>query len=166
MPLSSSHYRFGDLIVRFNVVFPPSGALAASAPAALKALLPRTMDAASLAEARRKRRAATKARATGRDEDEGGDDGDDDAGAEDDDGDEEMPPEGAPAPKRRAAPEEEGEDGAPQDEHVVLAPCASINAKVAEAREQAAEDKRHGTNAYDEEEEGSGGRQGVQCAQQ
>jgi DnaJ-class molecular chaperone len=134
MPLASNHYRFGDLLVRFNVIFPPSGSLAAAAPA-LKKLLPRDMDAGARKDAAVKRRAAFKARASGREEaeeDEG------DAPLYDDDG------AGAGAAGKAAA---RGE----HDEDVALAPC-NINVKIQEAQAQQSDDKRSGQSAYDEDE--------------
>jgi len=58
MPLASSHYRFGDLIIRFNVVFPPSGTFLRSPAesAALEKLLPSTMDPKTVKELKEKRR--------------------------------------------------------------------------------------------------------------
>ena len=137
MPLGSAHFRHGDLIIRFNVIFPPSGGVGgAAAAAALKKLLPREMDAAALAAARRKRRAALKSRTTGQEEEEdaGGDDGAD-GGADEE-------PEPAPRAKDGAA-----EDGV-EDEDATLGDC-DINVKLQEAREQAAEDRRCGGGATD-----------------
>jgi hypothetical protein len=62
MPLASNHYRFGDLLIRFTVIFPPSTAFLRSPAdiAAIEKLLPATMDAGALAESREKRRAGKK----------------------------------------------------------------------------------------------------------
>ncbi len=150
MPLSSNHFRFGDLIVRFNVIFPPTGSLSASGDA-LKKLLPRTMDSAAKQEVVAKRKAAFKARTSGRDEDEGGADDDDDGRPFPDWDD---APAGAAASKgaKGAGSSAKSSGGASSsgaggdeemahDEDVTLVPC-SIKSKIAEAQEMANEDKR------------------------
>ncbi len=124
MPLGTNHYRFGDLLVRFNVIFPPAASIASSA-AQLKKLLPRELDPSAKREAAVKRRAAFKARASGKDEDdeEAGDDGplDDEDFGEDS--------------KGAAAAKGEG------DEECVLVPC-NIQSKISEAQAQQQDDKR------------------------
>ena len=91
MPLASNHYRHGDLLIRFTVIFPPPTAILRSPAdiAAIEKLLPATMDAGVLAESRRKRRAeARKAEEEEEDEDgvAGGGSGAGGAGGGGDDG--------------------------------------------------------------------------------
>lgn len=125
MPLGTNHFRFGDLLVRFNVVFPPSASIASCATQ-LKKLLSRDMDAASKREAAVKRRAAFKARASGKDEDDADEDDDDGMLLEGDDAD--------AGGKGAAARGEHDEDG-------TLAPC-NIQSKIQEAQTQQQDDKR------------------------
>ena len=72
MPLLNAGFRFGDLIVQFNVVLPPPGSIARSPAevAGLEKLLPGVMDAAHVADLRAKRRAQAKQRGRGEDEEE------------------------------------------------------------------------------------------------
>ena len=129
MPLGSNHFRFGDLLVRFNVIFPPAAALAGHA-AQLKKILPREMDAASKREAAIKRRAAFKARASGRDEDEADDD-DEDGSALMADDDVDVVGGGKGGASARGEHDEDG----------VLTPC-NIQSKIQEAQSQQQDDKR------------------------
>ena len=57
MPIAANHFRFGDLLVRFNIIFPPSGSFLRSPAevAALEKLVPGDMDAAALSAARSER---------------------------------------------------------------------------------------------------------------
>ena len=149
MPLSSNHFRFGDLIVRFNVIFPPSGSLSGSSDT-LKKLLPRSMDSAAKQEVVAKRKAAFKARTSGRDEDEGGADDDDDGRPFPDWDD---APSGASKGTKGVGSSAKSSGGASssganggdedmaQDEDVTLVPC-TIKSKIAEAQEMAQDDKR------------------------
>jgi DnaJ family protein A protein 2 len=72
MPLQSSGFRFGDLIIQFNVVLPPAGSIARSPAevAGLEKLLPGVMDAAQVADLKAKRRATAKQRRRGEDDEE------------------------------------------------------------------------------------------------
>jgi len=135
MPLLASGFRFGDLIIQFNVVLPPPGSVARNAAevAGLEKLLPGTMDAGHVADLKAKRRAQAKARGRGEEEEEeeeeeemaGGGGGGEDAVLG------ELKYGAAAAKAVRPAEAEEG----------ILSPCQLLD-KAKEAQETAKEDAR------------------------
>jgi len=164
----SGGLRFGDLIVKCSVVFPPPHALSASVLSSLRELLPRSMDQAAREEPEAARAAAAVADATpspaeaaaarsgggGKSAKKAGG-GKGGAGA------------GARSPAADAADDVDPDADVPRDEDVSLEDC-DVEAKNEEARRarRGGGGGGHDSATNEEEDEGRGGPGGVQCAQQ
>jgi DnaJ family protein A protein 2 len=158
--------RFGDLLVKCNVVFPPPSALPSASHATLKALIPRVMDDRRREEpgykaARGPGGSAAAARA-------GAASAAAEGGAMDVDDDEDEDDEGGDGGSRGGSMDDDDDDGAggkkPRVEDATLVEC-DLGAKSAE-RESEARERRAREEEEDEEEGGGGRGGGVQCAQQ
>lgn len=162
--LGSGGIRYGDLIIKCNVVLPSAKDMTKISTASLKTLIPRTMDDKHREDAKYRR---------ARGEEEAGD-AEDDVHVEDDNngsssskGNNGSSSSKSPSKKSPTVGDDDNvdDDDTGDFDDAVLVDC-DLKAKAAERQE----DRHHHSSsgeAYDEDDEsGGGGGQRVQCAQQ
>lgn len=147
LPHYGANYKHGDLIIRFNVVFPPSSAVTPAMRTQLKALIPRVMEPSQRKEGNKK---AGDGRRGGAGDDE--EDGDDSTMS--------RSPTTEDTSSAASSTVEVEDDGTAEDATLVNVDLAR---KAAEKEEAAR--GGHGGEAYNEDEDEQRGPR-MQCAQQ
>ena len=158
----SGGIRFGDLIIKCNVVFPPAKDISKSAATSLKSLLPRTMDDKHREDAKYRRARGEEEAGTAEDDVHVEED-DDMNGTNSSSSKSKSPAKKSNTPKDSSSDAGDDMDDDTAIEDVVLVDC-DLKAKAAE-RQENHHSSSGGGEAYDEDDEG-GGAQRVQCAQQ
>jgi hypothetical protein len=152
MPHLGANYRFGDLIISFNVVFPPASALSKQTMAQLKTLIPRVMDPAQKKEGKSGKKAGSSTQSSG----------------DEDDMEDATSASSTTASSRSPTSSTDAadlDDAAMDGEEVEDATLVDVDlaAKAAQQRESA-QQSHGGGEAYEEDDQPRG--RGVQCAQQ